>query len=68
MIVTSEDHLLQRAHVVLQYSQPVALQPDLVHVDVPRRDRLVSALKAFVLHGNVSHFNMTYGVIFFSES
>jgi len=47
--VSDEDFLLQRPDVSVEQVQPLAVVPDLVHVDVPRGDVLIAALKPRVL-------------------
>ena len=49
MNVSVKDTLLQRPDVGVNDVEPLRLVPDLVHVDVPGRDVLVTALEALVL-------------------
>ena len=49
MEVSDEDFLLQRPDVRVEQVQPLAVVPDLVHVDVPGRDVLIATLKSSIL-------------------
>lgn len=47
--VSNEHFFLQRSDVGVQEVQPLAVVPDLVHVDVPGRDVLIATLKSSIL-------------------
>lgn len=59
VVVASENALLQRLHVRAQEVEPLTFVANLLHVDVTRRNILVSAIKTRILKADGGSFRLS---------